>query len=74
MPQKQKLSLEEKVRIVKKYLVGESGIRNVAAEAGVDPATIQRWIMQYETEGAAAFLPHKRNSVSVRKKNHWELN
>ena len=46
MPQKQKLSLEEKVRIVKKYLVGESGIRSVAAEAGVDPATIQRWIMQ----------------------------
>ena len=62
MPQKQKLSLEEKVRIVKKYLVGESGIRNVAVEAGVDPATIQRWIMQYETEGAAAFLPHKRNT------------
>lgn len=26
MPQKQKLSLEEKVRIVKKYLVGESGM------------------------------------------------
>ena len=65
MPQKQKLSLEEKVRIVKKYLVGESGIRNVAVEAGVDPATIQRWIMQYETEGAAAFLPHKRNSYSA---------
>lgn len=52
MPQKQKLTLEEKVKIVKKYLGGESGSRNAAVEAGVDSSTIRGWIMQYETEGS----------------------
>ena len=61
MPQKQKLEMEKKVKIVKRYLAGEVSISGAATEAGVDRKTLQRWVMQYELEGAAAFLPNRRN-------------
>ena len=61
MPQKQKLPLEERVKIAERYLVGEVSISGAATEAGVDRKTIQRWVMQYEAEGTAAFLPSRRN-------------
>ena len=60
MPQKEKRKPEEKVKIVRKYLAGEVSISGAAAEAGVDQKTLQRWVMQYEAEGAAAFLPGRR--------------
>ncbi|MGN1027129.1 MAG: helix-turn-helix domain-containing protein, partial [Faecousia sp.] len=58
MPQKQKLRPEEKEKIVRRYLAGEVSISGAAAEAGVDGKTIQRWVVQYEAEGVAAFLPN----------------
>ena len=61
MPQKQKLKMEEKVKIVIKYIAGEVSMREAATEGGVDRKTLQRWVMQYELEGAAAFLPNRRN-------------
>ena len=61
MPQKQKLETEKKVKIVKRYLAGEVSMSEAAAEGGVDRKTLQRWVMQYEAEGAAAFLPNRRN-------------
>ena len=61
MPHKQKLRAEEKVKIVRRYLAGEVSISGAAAEAGIDGKTIQRWAMQYEAEGMAAFLPNRRN-------------
>ena len=63
MPQKQKLKMEEKVKIVKRYLAGEVSMSEAAAEAGVDQKTLQRWVMQYEAEGAAAFLPGRREHI-----------
>ena len=63
MPQKQKLKMEEKVKIVKRYLAGEVSISEAAAEGGVDRKTLQRWVMQYEAEGAAAFLPGRREHI-----------
>ena len=60
MPQKEKRKPEEKVKIVRKYLAGEVSISGAAAEAGVDQKTLQRWVMQYEAEGAVAFLPGRR--------------
>lgn len=63
MSQKPKLSPEEKVKIVRRYLNGEGSASSAAAEVGVDRKTIQKWIMQYEAEGAAAFLPNRRNHV-----------
>lgn len=63
MPQKQKLRPEEKAKIVKKYLEGKVSMTGAAAEAGVDWKTLQGWVMQYEAEGAAAFLPNRRNQT-----------
>ena len=61
MPQKQKQETEKKVKIVKRYLAGKVSMSEAATEAGVDWKTLQRWGMQYEAEGAAAFLPNRRN-------------
>ncbi len=61
MPQKGKRKPEEKVKIVRKYLAGEVSLSGAAAEAGVNRETLRGWVMQYEAEGAAAFLPGRRN-------------
>ena len=63
MPQKKELEIEKKVKIVKRYLAGEVSISGAATEAGVDRKTLQRWVMQYEAEGAAAFLPGRREQI-----------
>ena len=61
MPQKQKLGIEKKVTIVKRYLAGEVSISTAAAEVGVGRETLQGWVMQYEAEGLEAFLPNRKN-------------
>ena len=61
MPQKQKLGIEKKVKIVKRYLAGEVSISIAAAEVGVGRETLQGWVMQYEAEGLEAFLPNRKN-------------
>ena len=61
MSERKKPKPEEKVKIVKRYLAGEVSMSEAATEAGVDRKTLQRWVMQYELEGAAAFLPNRRN-------------
>ena len=61
MSERKKQKPEEKVKIVIKYIAGEVSISGAAAEGGVDRKTLQRWVMQYELEGAAAFLPNRRN-------------
>ena len=61
MPQKQKLGIEKKVKIVKRYLAGEVSISTAAAEVGVGRETLQGWVMQYEAEGLEAFLPNRKN-------------
>lgn len=63
MSEREKLKPEEKVKIVIKYITGEVSISEAATEGGVDQKTLQRWVMQYEAEGAAAFLPNRRNHV-----------
>ena len=60
MSQKSKLSLEEKVKIILKYMNGDMGLNSAAAEAGVSHETLRQWIMQYQTEGAIAFLPGRK--------------
>ena len=61
MPQKQKLGVEKKVKIIKRYLTGEVSMSEAAAESGVHRETLQNWVIQYELEGRAAFLPNRRN-------------
>ena len=56
MPQKQKIRVEEKVRIVQKYLRREVGLREAAREVGVNHETIKKWASRYENEGIEGFL------------------
>lgn len=62
MPQKQKLSLEEKVRIIRDYLKGTISISEAARRGGVVRDTIAQWVRNYEADGEAAFLS-PRNRV-----------
>ena len=55
MSQKSKLSPEEKVKIVRRYLAGEISISGTAEEFGVGRTSIKEWIVQYKAEGIAAF-------------------
>lgn len=59
MPQKQKLAIEEKVSLIRRYLEGEIGISLASKLGDVDPAAVRSWIRLYEVEGKAALLPQE---------------
>ena len=63
MPKKQKLGLEEKVKLVQRHLSGEIGLHEAAKIAGVSPKSVRRWVAKYESGGAAEFLPAERNRI-----------
>ncbi len=64
MSDKQKLGIEEKVRVVQTYLRGEIGISMAAKSVRVDRKTFQEWVRNYEADGVDAFLPHKNRIYS----------
>ena len=64
MLQKQKLSIEEKVKIVRECLQGNIGIREAARSVGITTSTIRQWMHNYEADGVGAFLPHKNRIYS----------
>jgi len=55
MPQKQKIALEEKVRIVRDCLGGKVSISEAAREVGADNETVKMWVNIYENEGVTGF-------------------
>ena len=63
MPNKQKATMEEKVKLVRACIKGKMSQSEASRKAGVGRNTVYEWIAQYEAEGAAAFLPHERNRV-----------
>ena len=63
MPHTQKLSVEEKVDIVRQSINGEISIHQAAEKVGVGKTTVRRWIAAYESEGIDAFLPHEKNRI-----------
>ena len=63
MGHKQKLSVEEKVEVIRGYLKGEFGLNESVRKGGCAKATFQEWVKRYEAEGVNAFLPHERNRV-----------
>jgi len=63
MPRREKLSPEEKVKLVRRCISGEIGVCEAAREVGVDHKTISRWVLRYESEGAEGFLPQEQNRV-----------
>lgn len=63
MSRKERLSPEEKEKIVLKCMKGKVSTKTAGQEAGVDAKTIRRWMARYEAEGAAGFLPREQNRV-----------
>ena len=63
MSERKKQKPEEKLKIVQRYLAGEVSMSEAVTEAGVNWKTLQKWVMQYEAEGAAAFLPGRREHI-----------
>lgn len=64
MPNKQKVSVEEKIKNVRAYLAGEIGIGEAARRCKVDEETVAGWVRNYETDGIDAFLSHKNRVYS----------
>ncbi|MBU2700585.1 transposase-like protein [Sporomusaceae bacterium BoRhaA] len=61
MPNKGKLAVEEKVRLIESYLSGKIGGIEASRQAGVDYKTIARWVSRYRTEGPTGFLPQEHD-------------
>ena len=61
MCKRERITSEEKIRIVKAYIQGRIGLSEAAKQKGVHRTVIDDWVRQYETEGAQAFLPRKGN-------------
>jgi len=64
MPNKQKVSVEEKIKNVRAYLAGEIGIVEAARRCEVDEETVAGWVRNYGTDGIDAFLSHKNRVYS----------
>lgn len=62
MRQKQKIAVEEKVRIVRGCLSQKVSISEAARKAGVDFETVKTWINNYENEGIEGFS-HKGQKI-----------
>ena len=68
MPQKQKITAEEKVRIVEDYQSSRISISEAARTAGVSRETVKTWINIYENEGIEGFIHHGQKEYSTETK------
>lgn len=55
MTRKEGQGSEEKARLVRRILKSEISIGAASQEAGVEKATIRRWVARYKAEGDKAF-------------------
>ena len=65
MPNKQKLSAEKKIQIVREYLRARISITEAARRVGTDRGTIKGWINKYENEGANGFIHKEQRTYSI---------
>ena len=65
MPNKQKLSAEKKIQIVREYLRARISITEAARRVGTDRETIKGWINIYENEGANGFIHKEQRTYSI---------
>ncbi len=61
MPNKQRLCIEEKIRVIQDYLEGKVSFSESVKGGRCNTTTFQQWVKQYKSEGAEAFMPHERN-------------
>lgn len=64
MPYKQKLSIEEKVKIIWDYLNNRINMSEAARRGRVARDTIAHWVQNYEIDGVDAFLSQKNRVYS----------
>lgn len=70
MPQKQKLSAEEKVRIIQAFNQGKISISEAARMSGCCRKAVKEWVRNYEVDGINAFLPKKNRAYPPEVKLH----
>ena len=56
MPQKQKVSAEEKVKVIEDYINNRISLSEAARRGGVARDTISQWARNYEADGMTAFM------------------
>ena len=61
MSKREKIKIEDKVRIAKAYTKGSISLCAAAEQLGVHHTTIEDWVRLYETEGVQAFLSRTEN-------------
>ena len=64
MPQKQKLSAEEKAKVIEDYINNRISLSEAARRGGVARDTISQWARNYEADGMAAFMTCKNRVYS----------
>ena len=65
MPNKQKVSAEKKIQIVREYIRDGISIAEAARRVGADKETVKGWINKYENEGANGFIHKENRTYSV---------
>ena len=60
---KAKVLPEIKLRAVKNYLSGKGSLVTISQTAGVDPSTLDGWVMRYKAEGSSCFFPNGKNKA-----------
>lgn len=68
MPNKQKISPEEKVKLIRRCLAGEIGVCQAGRLTGVSHETVRGWISRYEAEGAECFVLEGNRKYSPEEK------
>ncbi len=61
MSSKERIGIEEKVKVIQAYLDGEVGFTDSVKLGQCSKKTFRRWVRRYRAEGVEAFLPHERN-------------
>ena len=64
MPQKQKLSAEEKAKVIEDYINNRISLSEAARRGGVARDTISQWARNYEADGMTAFMTCKNRVYS----------
>ncbi len=61
MSRKERISIEEKVKVIQEYLDGKVGYMESVKRGGCNETTFRWRVRRYQAEGVDAFLPHERN-------------
>lgn len=61
MPQKGRLPVEEKVRIVREYLSGNLGVSELRQKYRISKQTLYEWVRLYQARGADGVMPAAKN-------------